>query len=723
MAGDPEYTSQDIDTLLIQSVDRADVGYVVVDRAGRVLIWNRWMERASGRARAEVLGVPLQSVFPEIVGNRLEDAIGNALERGMAGLLSAKLHRTPPLTLSRVDDAATVLTNPVIIVRPLDGAAPDRRGCLIQIIDETSSATREKTLRAQAITLKAQQEQLRTLFEAINDSLLLLDPNGLIVAINDTACLRLRSTKTALLGARVLDFLPKANADAYSRCLEALTRTGTPQRFEDVLGDDTHLVSMFPVSDHEGRLQRVAVLASDISERKAIEQRVFHLAHHDTLTGLPNRAYLLDRLEHAIDVSRRIDRRLALAFLDLDHFKMVNDTLGHDSGDALLREVAARLKSIVRISDTVARMGGDEFVILLEPAGTDENIANLMQKIIATLDMEWGAALEAIRITTSVGVAVFPDNGGDARGLMKAADTAMYAAKADGRNTFRFFSDEMTARTLQRLQLERELREAVDHGELELHYQPKMCFGSRKPCGVEALVRWRHPERGLVPPADFVPLAEETGFIIKIGAWVFEETCRQIAKWIGDGQTPLTIAVNVSPKQLFSKSFVGMVKECIDKYAIPPRQIQVEITESAVMSDPDRASVILSQLRGLGLSIAIDDFGTGYSSLTHLSKLPIDVIKIDRSFVAGVAGKSENMEIINAIVSLGRSLRMIVVAEGIETHSDVDVLTTAACHLGQGYLFAKPMRAPDLDQWLGAQESKQACEMCAVGDRIRPGCR
>ncbi len=712
MTEDETYSASEIDSLLHQGVDKADIGYIIIDKAGRVLVWNKWMEQASGKRKDQVLNFPIAEIFPEIRDNRLEEAIANALERGMAGLLSAKLHRAPPLSLQRVDGSAAPLTNPVIILRPLVGVEPGHHGCLIQIIDETTSATREKTLRAQAITLRAQEEQLRTLFEAINDTVLLIDENGRIVALNDTACIRLGGKKATMLGRPLLELLPNSNALTYRRHLDALTASGTPQRFEDTLGDDTYLISMYPVPNGKGAIQRIAVLASDITERKVFEKRIFHLAHHDTLTGLPNRAYLLDRVEHAIAVAGRMNRRLGLAFLDLDHFKAVNDTLGHDSGDALLKTVAGKLTSAVRASDTVARMGGDEFVILLEPAGHNDDIARMMGRILKALDLQWGADNEAIRVTTSVGIAIFPDNGNDARLLMKAADTAMYAAKSEGRNRFQFFSEEMTTQTLLRLHLERDIRDAIHKGEFELYYQPKICFESNTTCGAEALIRWQHPERGQVAPSEFIPLAEETGIIVEIGAWVIEAVCKQIAEWIKAGRTPVSVAINISPKQLFSGNFVTLFTDCFEKYQVPLKFVQIEITESTVMADSTKAALILSRLRELGVSIAIDDFGTGYSSLSHLSRLPIDVIKIDRSFVAGLADRSENLEIINAVVSLGRSLKMIVIAEGIETDNDVGVLTDACCHLGQGYLFAKPMPASDLEHWLDIRGHLGDCWGC-----------
>ena len=700
-----EYTPVDIDTLVHQAVDNEDIGFIITDGDARIRVFNKWIEQASGKLEKDVIGLPIADVFPEMRESRLEDALSNALEKGMAGLLSAKLHREPPLRLKRLDADGSPLTNPVIILRPLDGTGESRKGCLIQIIDETASATRERTLKSQAINLRAHEEQLRTLFEAISDSVILLDHHGHIIAVNDTACLRLRGSKSSMIGAHINNFLHDQSKDTYVEHIKEILLSDSPQRFEDCVGEETYSVSMFPVLNADGATQKIAVLASDITDRKAFEQRIFHLAHHDALTGLPNRVYLLDRIEHAVNVSRRFRRKLALMFLDLDHFKAVNDTMGHDSGDALLKFVAARLSEIVRNTDTVARIGGDEFVVLLESAGTEADLARLAEKIIAALDQQWASNGEVIHVTTSIGIAIFPENGGDARLLMKAADTAMYAAKADGRNAFRFFSEDMTERTLERLHLERDIRDAITRGEFEVHYQPKVSFRSRTTCGVEALIRWRHPERGMISPNDFIPLAEETGIIVAIGDWVLDEVCKQIATWLAAGREPVPIAVNVSPKQLASPNFVQKVTACIVRHGIPSTLLHIEITEGAVMADPDKASAILAQLRGLGISIAIDDFGTGYSSLAYLSRLPIDMIKIDRSFVAGLADSNDNLEIINAIVSLGRSLKMIVIAEGIETSNDVSVLTDASCDHGQGYLFAKPMAISALNIWLDDQSN------------------
>ncbi|HEX8986487.1 MAG TPA: EAL domain-containing protein [Rhodocyclaceae bacterium] len=438
---------------------------------------------------------------------------------------------------------------------------------------------------------------------------------------------------------------------------------------------------------------------NDITEQRRKDEHIRHLAFHDPLTGLPNRALLLDRLQHAISRCAREDRGLALVFIDLDRFKGINDALGHDVGDELLREVGTRIRDRLRAMDTVARMGGDEFVVLLEDMDEPEHCAALAAAIIGDVSQPLQIHDHEIRVGASIGVALFPEDGDDALTLMKHADTAMYAAKSEGRGIYRFFRSEMMAAANRRLQLETELRRAISNGELELHYQPKVCASSGSNCGVEALVRWRHPARGLVPPGDFIAVAEESDLIVDIGNWVVDEACRQSAAWQATGLTP-TVAVNVSAKQLQQEDFVERITGAAARHGIPPSRLQVEVTESLVMADPKRAAALLGRLREIGVTVAIDDFGTGYSSLSYLRRLPIDVIKIDRSFVMNADRVEEDAQIVRTIVALAQALKMFVVAEGVENEAQAVLLRSLGCDAVQGYFYARPAPATEILDWL-----------------------
>ncbi|WP_207458084.1 EAL domain-containing protein [Azospirillum sp. SYSU D00513] len=457
--------------------------------------------------------------------------------------------------------------------------------------------------------------------------------------------------------------------------------------------------------ENELELEQRVAERTDALERS--NEHVQRLAYHDTLTGLPNRALFADRAAHALHCAAADGRGLAMLFLDLDHFKMVNDTLGHRTGDELLVEVAGRLRGAIRPSDTVARMGGDEFVILAEGlAGTREaanEAAHRAERILEELSRPMLLDGHTLHVSGSVGIAVYPDDGTDAASLLKNADTAMYAAKQAGRNTMRFFSPSMTRAAEQRLALEHALRKAIDAGELSLVYQPKVSVATGALCGVEALVRWRHPERGWIPPVEFIPVAEETGLIEPLGAWVLEEACRTIAGWDAARLGPLHVAVNVAAAQVNRGDLTGLINSLTRRHRIDPTLLEAEITETAVIGDTARAFTTLNSLRSLGVSVALDDFGTGYSSLIYLRRLDIDTIKIDRSFLGDAQSGSRDAEIIRQMIKLAKTLQLSVVAEGVETADQVAFLKDAGCDIMQGYHIARPMPLADLRAWVAAR--------------------
>ena len=429
-------------------------------------------------------------------------------------------------------------------------------------------------------------------------------------------------------------------------------------------------------------------------ERKRYQEALEHQANYDALTGLPNRNLLNDRLKQAVFAQRDV-RPIAVVFMDLDHFKFVNDSLGHSLGDRLLSTVAERLQSAVRDGDTVARLGGDEFVLILNDQTNGEVIYRAMQRILATVSEPLMIGGQELYITCSAGVSVYPEDGPDVESLLKNADVAMYRAKENGRNNFKFYTAEMNAVANERLALEGSLRKALDRDELLLHYQPKVSLATGRIVGAEALVRWRHPERGLIAPDRFIPIAEETGLIVPIGEWVLRVACEQHRAWRGAGLPPVPVSVNVSARQFRQDRFGKTVRQILSETGVDAEQLEIEITESMVMHDVQAAIRILHELKSLGVGLSVDDFGTGYSSLSYLRRLPLDTLKIDRTFVHDIADLQEGDGglLAQAIISLGHSLKLKIIAEGVENDAELAFLRAHQCDQVQGYYFSKPVGA------------------------------
>ncbi len=470
------------------------------------------------------------------------------------------------------------------------------------------------------------------------------------------------------------------------------------------------LIHLTPEAEGAGRLRGVTV---DVTARKEMELRLAHLANHDLLTGLPNRNLLIDRLNQALIAAKRHGRAAAVLFLDLDRFKTINDSLGHSIGDRLLKAVAERLRRCVREGDTVARLGGDEFVVILDDMAQPQDAALVAKKILEGLlppfrvELPEGGGTQEFFLTASIGISLHPADGEDAGTLLKNADTAMYRAKERGGGSYQFFTPEMDARTRQRLSLEHALRNALARAEFVLHYQPQIDLATQEVIGVEALLRWHRPEQGLVAPAEFIPLLEETGLIVPVGEWVLSEACRQAKAWRAAGLPPWRMAVNLSARQLRDERFADTVAKVLADTGMDPRYLELEITESAVMQQVEASIELLRRVRALGVRLAMDDFGTGYSSLSHLKLLPIDAVKIGQSFVRDIPADENDAAIVQAIIVLARTLGLEVIAEGVEAPAQLAFLRARGCDAMQGYLFSRTLPAEELARFLEDPERRR----------------
>lgn len=462
-------------------------------------------------------------------------------------------------------------------------------------------------------------------------------------------------------------------------------------------------VSGEPIVDDAGTFHGYRGVTREITAQKVAEAHVQHLAMHDSLTGLPNRAMFGHLLDMAIPTARRYDRRFAVLYLDLDRFKLINDSLGHAAGDQLLQDAARRLRDALRASDVVARLGGDEFVVLLQEVQDAEQVRTVARKLLSAAFRPYSLSGHECRVTTSIGAAIFPDHGTDASTLLRHADVAMYHAKGQGKNNIQLYDVSLDAHTLERLTIETALRDAADRQEFSLQYQAKLDLRTNRISGVEALLRWRHPTLGNVAPATFIPVAEEAGLIVPIGKWVLRTACAQGAAWRAQGLPDVHIAVNMSARQFADDALLEDLTALLAETGLPPSLLELEITESLLVQDVQRALAVLTALKALGVRIAIDDFGTGYASLGQLKNFPVDTLKVDRSFVRDLASNADDQAITTAIIAMGRTLSLTVVAEGVETQAQQDFLRAHACDEMQGYYFSRPVDPDAFGQLLKGQ--------------------
>lgn len=557
--------------------------------------------------------------------------------------------------------------------------------------------------------LFAEKERAEVTLNSIADAVASCDISGNVTFLNLVAQKTTGWSLAEALGRPMTEVVKIANATARggspNRTEQLERRSAGPAPPDSVLirrdGSEVPIEdSLAPIHDRSGRKTGAVRVFRDVSVGRAMALQMTHSAHHDFLTGLPNRVLLNDRIKLAIALAARYSRKVGILFLDLDGFKHINDSLGHQLGDKLLCSVAGRLTACLRGSDTVSRQGGDEFVMLIAELEHSEDAAVAARRMLHSISKAHAIDEHELHVTTSIGVSVYPDDGLDAETLVKNADTAMYQAKENGRQGFRFFEPAMNVRAVERQFIEEALRRALDRQEFALHYQPKVNLITGKITGGEALIRWTHPTRGLVSPAQFIPIAEDVGLIIPLGNWVLREACRQARLWVDAGLLEGSIAVNTSAIELRNEGFLDGVIAALDDAGLDPAFLELELTESVLMKRAESTEAILKALRAKGVQVAVDDFGTGYSSLSYLSKFSIDTLKIDQSFVRQISTAPDQTSIITAVIGIGRSLKLRVVAEGVETAEELAFLQAHQCDEAQGYYFCRPVPAAQFTRLL-----------------------
>ena len=672
-------------------LEAAPDAMVVVNEDWEIVLLNLRAEKQFGYRRDELLGQKVTTIIPEGFAERL---IADST-RSAAEALAQHIGTGIELTARRKDGSAFPIE---IMLSPLESV----EGVLV------TAAIRDISVRKAAEEHLAQMEgRYRGLLEAAPDAMVVVNETGDIVILNVQAEKQFGYRRDELLGQKVTTIIPEGFAE---RLIADSTRT-TAEALAQQIGTGIELtarckdgnpfpieIMLSPLESPEGILVTAAI--RDISARKAAEAlaqtialEMIHSAKHDLLTGLPNRLLLNDRIDQAIVRAERHADKVAVLSLDVDEFKQINNSFGRPIGDKLLQSIAKRLLGCVRTSDTVSRQGGDEFIVLLSEIDQEEDTAILARSMLQQVTQLHTIDGQELHVTASIGVSVYPDDGTNAEMLTKNAETAMNQAKERGRQSYQFFKPAMNLRAVERQSIEEGLRRALERRELVVHYQPKVDLATRKITGAEALIRWNHPTRGLVPPAQFIPVAEECGLIRPIDAWVLREACEQTHAWADAGLPALTMAVNVSAMEFREEAFLDGVFATLHDTGLDPHLLELELTESVLVKQAETAASILRAVRDKGVQVAIDDFGTGYSSLSYLRKFPVDALKIDQSFVRQISNGGDDTIIVTAIIALARSLKLRVVAEGVETAEELAFLCERQCDEVQGYYFGRPMPA------------------------------
>lgn len=682
---------------------------------GRILFVNRAWRETLGYAENEVADLSLKQIISaELWAQGMEV---------FADVLSGKNRRIETIFLAR--DGRKIYLEGNINCRYKNGVPVATRGIYRDITTrkraEEELRTLNESLEQRVVErtreLKHAYEFNRTVLNSMSDPISIIDVRDFrIIGVNSSFLHEFKMSEEDVMGKLCHEVThrrtePCASPDDTCPLRETL-ESGQHASAEHVHfckdGERKYVeVITSPIKDEQDTVIQVVHIQRDITRRKRAEEQIRSLAYYDRLTGLPNRTFYIELLSRALIHAERYKRKMATLFVDLDAFKRINDTLGHDAGDQLLQEVSTRLVRCMRKSDYIARsdkeeaqdivsrLGGDEFIVLLDELRRLEDAAIAANRILADLSRPFMLGGQEVFITASIGISLYPSDGTDADALLKAADIAMYHAKNQGKNNYQYYAQSMTAATLERLHLENELHRAIDREEFLLYYQPKLDAKSRKVGGIEALIRWKHPSRGMISPAEFIPLAEESGMIVPIGSWVLSAACEQYSAWRATGHPYICISVNLSNRQFGHKDLVETVTRALKDSEMDPNHLEMEITESTVMQNPEKSIATLRQFKDMGIRISIDDFGTGYSSLNYLRRIPFDSLKIDRSFVMNINTSPDDAAIVRAIIAMAHSLKLKVVAEGVETEEQFAFLRELECDEVQGYLFSKPLPAEE----------------------------
>lgn len=577
---------------------------------------------------------------------------------------------------------------------------PVRTAVLISMVRSSLRGRhRQYLMRKSQLQLQESEQRFKLLFEHHPDGIVVRDLNGRLLSANKAMTSMTGYTIEELRNGTLQDLVASEDAAQVLACFAEAAKGNTKSFHAREVRKDGSIVEVeatyLPLII-DGEIRGVHGIARDVTQSRNYERRIEHLATHDVLTELPNRHLLLDRMHHALEHSRRFNKQTGVLFMDLNRFKQVNDSLGHDIGDLLLKEVSVRLKAVVREADTVARLGGDEFVIVLDDLASIETMATVAETILDCIAAPIRLAGHELSISTSIGGSVYPKDGHDVATLLKHADLAMYQAKELGSGSFRFYDPEMNIKILERLLTESALQRALEKGEFKIYYQPRVCVIRKEIIGVEALVRWNHPEKGLIAPADFIHLAEEIGIIGDIGEWVLRTACDQNRSWQEAGLPFIKVAVNLSAQQLRLSGIEKTVQSVLADSGLDARYLELEITETELMKNIDKSFETLLSIRNMGVSISIDDFGTGYSSLSHIKRLPVNTLKIDKSFIRDIANDHNDAAIVCATIAMAQHMDLSVVAEGVTTSEQVCFLAKHHCHEMQGYLFSRPLPPHEL---------------------------